>query len=154
MANSLRQIRAVALDIDGVLLSDTFSPIIKSLVEFFDGAYSREVERNVFSQNQKEASNISVIFEESKVQPEQYIFVKDSLNKFKLYINSEYSFKSELKYDESSQRLSIGINIIIPAHFIPNDPDKANEILMDPVNTFQIFYDAQNQIYHRKHGNI
>ena len=101
-----------------------------------------------------EASNISVIFEESKDQPEQYIFVKDSLNKFKLYINSEYSFKSELKYDESSQRLSIGINIIIPDHFIPNDPDKANEILMDPVNTFQIFYDAQNQIYHRKHGNI
>jgi hypothetical protein len=25
---------------------------------------------------------------------------------------------------------------------------------MDPINTFQIFYDAQNEIYNRKHWNI
>ncbi len=29
-------------------------------------------------------------------------------------------------------------------------PIKANEILMDPTNIFQIFYDSQNEIYKRK----
>ena len=101
-----------------------------------------------------EATNISVTFEEPEVHPEQYIFVKDRLNNYKLYINSEYSFKSELQYDKSSQILAIGINIIIPDHYIPKDPNKANEILMDPINTFQMFYNAQNEIYKRKHQKI
>jgi hypothetical protein len=56
----------------------------------------------------------------------------------------------KLQYDTSSQLLSIGINIIIPDNYIPREPEKANEILMDPINTFQIFYDAQNEIYNRK----
>jgi hypothetical protein len=98
-----------------------------------------------------EATNISVTLEDTEVQPEHYSFLKDRLTKYKLYINSEYSLKSEIQYDESSKLLSIGINIIIPDHYIPNDPNKANKILMEPINTFQIFYDAQNEIYRRKH---
>ena len=93
-----------------------------------------------------EATNLSVTFEEPEVHPEQYIFLKYRLNNYKLYINSEYSFKSELQYNKSTQLLSIRINIIIPDYYIPKDPTKANEILMDPINTFQIFYDAQNEI--------
>ena len=57
----------------------------------------------------------------------------------------------KLQYDTSSQLLSIGINIIIPDNYIPREPEKSNEILMDPINMFQIFYDAQNKIYDRKH---
>ena len=100
------------------------------------------------------ASNISVTFEDSEVHPEQYNFLKDRLNTYKYYINTEYSIKSEVQYEKSSQLLSIDINIVIPDHYIPSDPIKANEILMDPINTFQLFYDAQNEIYNRKHRKI
>ncbi len=88
--------------------------------------------------------------EDPAVQLEQYYFLKDRLTTYKFYINSEYSIKSKINYDESSKLLSIGINIIIPDNCIPDDTKKANEILMDPINTFQIFYDAQNKIYERK----
>ncbi len=96
-------------------------------------------------------TNISAILEDPEVQPEKYYFLKDRLTTYKFYINSEYSIKSEINYDESSKLLSIGIDIIIPDHYIPDDTKKANEILMDPINMFQIFYDAQNKIYDRKH---
>jgi hypothetical protein len=97
------------------------------------------------------ASNISVTFEDSKVKIDNYKFLKNRLSRFKFYINSEYSLKSELQYDESSELLSIGLNIIIPTQYLPDDPNKTNEILMEPINTFQMFYDAQNEIYKRKH---
>ena len=97
-----------------------------------------------------EASNISVTFEDSDVHIEQYKFLKNRLNRFKFYINSEYSLKSEIQYDESSQLISIGLDIIIPNQYLPDDPNKTNEILMEPINTFQILYDAQNEIYKQK----
>ena len=98
-----------------------------------------------------DATNISAIFEDPEVHPEQYTFLKNRLNNYKSYIKSEYSLKTELRYDKSSQILTIGIIINIPNHYIPNDLNKANEILMEPINTFQLFYDAQNEIYKRKH---
>lgn len=98
-----------------------------------------------------EATNIYAKLEDPEVQPKQYNFLKDRLATYKFYIHSEYSLKSELEYDEPSKLLSIGINIIIPDQYIPDDTKKANEILMDPINTFQLFYDAQNKIYERKH---
>ncbi len=97
-------------------------------------------------------SNISVTFEDSIVHIEHYKFLKNRLSTFKFYINSEYTLKSEIQYDESSQLLSIGLNIIIPNQYLPDDPNKTNEILMEPINTFQLFYDAQNEIYKRKRG--
>jgi hypothetical protein len=98
-----------------------------------------------------EAMNIYAVLEDTDVQLEQYYFLKDRLNTYKFYINSEYSFKSEIEYDEPSKLLSIGINILIPYQYIPDDTKKANEILMDPIDTFQLFYDAQNKIYEKKH---
>ena len=38
-----------------------------------------------------EATNIYATLEDSEVQPEQYYFLKDRLNTYKFYINSEYS---------------------------------------------------------------
>ena len=101
-----------------------------------------------------EETNIYAILEDQEVQPEQYYFLKDRLTTYKFYINSEYSLKSKIEYDEPSKLLSIGINIIIPNQYIPDDTKKANEILMDPINIFQLFYDAQNKIYERKHLKI
>ena len=104
--------------------------------------------------NKLAATKISAKFEDQEVHPEQYTFLKDQLSKYKLYINSEYSLKSELQYDYTSQLLSININIIIQDKYLPKDPNKANELLIEPVNTFQIFYDAQNEIYKQRHRKI
>ena len=101
-----------------------------------------------------EETNIYAALEDPEVQLEQYYFLKDRLTTYKFYINNEYSLKSKIEYHEPSKLLSIGINIIIPDKYIPNDTKKANEILMDPINTFQLFYDAQNKIYERKYKNI
>ncbi|GAA2257596.1 HAD family hydrolase [Streptomyces amakusaensis] len=50
-----QQIRLVAVNIDGVLLNDTFSPVIHGFVERRGGRYTAEVERDVFSQPQETA---------------------------------------------------------------------------------------------------
>lgn len=52
----MKTIKLIAVDIDGVLLEDTFSPIIRNFVSKFGVEYSRELERNVFSQSQKNAA--------------------------------------------------------------------------------------------------
>jgi hypothetical protein len=83
---------------------------------------------------------------------EQYSFLKDRLDKYNLYINSEYSLKYQIQYNKSSKQSLIKINIIIPNHFIPSDAVEANRILMEPINTFQLFYDAQNNIYKKKYS--
>lgn len=54
--NSLKTLKMVALDIDGVALKDTFSPIIYSLTIQWGHSYTADIERNVFSQPQKKAA--------------------------------------------------------------------------------------------------
>ncbi|MFF9221200.1 HAD family hydrolase [Streptomyces viridosporus] len=56
MSSGLQQLRLVALNIDGVLLNDTFSPVIHHFVVSRGGRYTAEVERHVFSQPQHRAS--------------------------------------------------------------------------------------------------
>lgn len=53
MGRSARQLRLVAVNIDGVLLSDTFSPVIHDFVVSRGGQYTVETERSVFSQPQQ-----------------------------------------------------------------------------------------------------
>ncbi|MFF3319343.1 HAD family hydrolase [Streptomyces sp. NPDC003035] len=52
MRHSLGRLRLAALNIDGVLLNDTFSPVIHAFVVGRGGAYTAETERAVFSQPQ------------------------------------------------------------------------------------------------------
>ncbi|WP_445282576.1 HAD family hydrolase [Streptomyces sp. DSM 118148] len=56
MTSGLRQLRLAALNIDGVLLSDSFSPVIHHFVVSRGGRYTAELERHVFSQPQQVAS--------------------------------------------------------------------------------------------------
>ncbi|GAA3500064.1 HAD family hydrolase [Streptomyces prasinosporus] len=56
MPSGLRHLRLAALNIDGVLLNDTFSPVIHRFVVSRGGRYTAEVERHVFSQPQHLAS--------------------------------------------------------------------------------------------------
>jgi hypothetical protein len=101
-----------------------------------------------------EARNLLVKLEDNKVHPELYTFFKKRLKTYKFYINREYALKSEMEYEESSQRLSIVINIIIPEYLIPKDPEKATETIMDPIDVFQKFYEVETLIYKRNHQKI
>ncbi|MFJ9813385.1 HAD family hydrolase [Streptomyces sp. NPDC101158] len=56
MSLGLRQLRLAAVNIDGVLLNDTFSPVIHRFVVGRGGVYTAEVERRIFSQPQHLAS--------------------------------------------------------------------------------------------------
>jgi beta-phosphoglucomutase-like phosphatase (HAD superfamily) len=53
----MEHIKLIAVDIDGVLLQDTFSPVLHQLVTLYGGTYTRELERNVFSRNQQSAAH-------------------------------------------------------------------------------------------------
>ncbi|WP_353940596.1 HAD family phosphatase [Streptomyces sp. HUAS MG91] len=57
MTNALgfARLRLVALNIDGVLLNDTFSPVIHRYITGHGADYTADVERTVFSQPQKVA---------------------------------------------------------------------------------------------------
>jgi phosphoglycolate phosphatase-like HAD superfamily hydrolase len=53
--NKMKNIKLIACDIDGVLLEDTFSPVLRNLASKFGNEYTRELERNVFSRPRNEA---------------------------------------------------------------------------------------------------
>ncbi|KAB8162276.1 HAD family phosphatase [Streptomyces sp. 3MP-14] len=55
MTGRLHHLRHAAVNIDGVLLTDTFSPLIHRFITSRGGAYSAEVERRVFSQRRRDA---------------------------------------------------------------------------------------------------
>jgi len=50
----LETIKLIAVDIDGVLVEDTFSPVLRSIAFKLGGEYTRELERNVFSRPRHE----------------------------------------------------------------------------------------------------
>ncbi|MEN8655980.1 HAD family phosphatase [Streptomyces sp. 21So2-11] len=52
----LQQIRLAAVNIDGVLLNDTFSPVIHRFITSRGGHYDAAVEREIFSQTQLSAA--------------------------------------------------------------------------------------------------
>lgn len=52
MADKLNQLKLAAVNIDGVLLNDTFSPVIHNFIVSRGGEYTADVERSIFSQPQ------------------------------------------------------------------------------------------------------
>ncbi|GGS89135.1 MULTISPECIES: HAD family hydrolase [Streptomyces] len=54
----LRHLRLIAVNIDGVLLNDTFSPVIHRFVVKRGGTYTAELERAVFSQPRMRAATV------------------------------------------------------------------------------------------------
>ena len=53
----MKNIKLIACDIDGVLLEDTFSPVLHILAQRFNIPYTAELENNMFSQNRGKAVN-------------------------------------------------------------------------------------------------
>ncbi|MER6913213.1 HAD family phosphatase [Streptomyces sp. NPDC000594] len=58
MSEELSRLRLAAVNIDGVLLDDTFSPMLHRFVTGRGGAYTAELERRVFSQPRLVAGQI------------------------------------------------------------------------------------------------
>lgn len=56
MRGPLTTLKLCALDIDGVLLNDTFSPVLRKFVELHGGVYDADTEEGVFSQNRNRAA--------------------------------------------------------------------------------------------------
>lgn len=52
----MKTIKLIACDIDGVLLEDTFSPILRLLANKYKVPYTAELENNTFSQKRDEAA--------------------------------------------------------------------------------------------------
>jgi beta-phosphoglucomutase-like phosphatase (HAD superfamily) len=69
----LGQIKAFAVDIDGVLVKDTFSPVIKRVIEKLGGRYSAAVEKNVFSQPQKKAAQFLRDYLNTEMTPQEIL---------------------------------------------------------------------------------
>jgi len=46
----------IAVNIDGILLEDTFSPILYRLSQKYHKTYSQELEENILSQNRQEVA--------------------------------------------------------------------------------------------------
>ncbi|MEV7323535.1 HAD family phosphatase [Streptomyces sp. NPDC093970] len=54
----LRTLRLAAVNIDGVLLNDSFSPVLHRLVLKYGGEYTRELEQRLFSQSRLAAARV------------------------------------------------------------------------------------------------
>ncbi|MER6272769.1 HAD family phosphatase [Streptomyces sp900105755] len=54
----LRTLRLAAVNIDGVLLNDSFSPVLHRLVLKYGGVYTRELEQRLFSQSRLAAAKV------------------------------------------------------------------------------------------------
>jgi FMN phosphatase YigB (HAD superfamily) len=50
----MKNIKLIACDIDGVLVTDTFSPVLHNLIVERGFEYTRDIERNVFSRSRQE----------------------------------------------------------------------------------------------------
>ena len=59
--------------------------------------------------------------------------------------------KFDSYYDESLKLFLIDLNIIIPYFLIPKDPEKSTDLIMEPIMVFQLFYEAQNQIFKKNY---
>lgn len=78
----MENIKLIALDIDGVLLEDTFSPILRKCALNLGEEYTRELERNLFSRPQKESlqyvvKRLNLSDEQAQVLFQSYFIERD-----------------------------------------------------------------------------
>lgn len=78
----MRTIKLIAIDIDGILFEDTFSPIMRNFIMKMGLTYTRELERRIFSRPQKEAAEyLSIILDQ-----DSDTLIKDYFEERKKYI--------------------------------------------------------------------
>ncbi|MEU2336709.1 HAD family phosphatase [Streptomyces sp. NPDC006654] len=69
----LRTLRLAAVNIDGVLLNDSFSPVLHRLVLKYGGAYTRELEQRLFSQSRLAAARVLLAETGARVSEQEAI---------------------------------------------------------------------------------
>jgi hypothetical protein len=92
--------------------------------------------------------DLILTFEDTKISKEQYLFVKNQLNKYDWYINDEYAMTTETTYKESSGMLLIVLDIIIPDHLKPQDENILSQMITDHANKFSKFYERHMELHY------
>ena len=101
------------------------------------------------------ATDILLTFKDEGVTNEQFTFLKERLDFYRMDINSEYVMKSHIDYDKSSETVLIGVTITIPDRLIPKNHAKLTKLIMDLERGFLKFYEEKanvqlNQLNHSK----
>ncbi|MFJ3659038.1 HAD family phosphatase [Streptomyces sp. NPDC090119] len=73
MPTALQHLRLAAVNIDGVLLNDTFSPVIRQVVLDRGGQYTAEVEHTLFSQPRTVAAQAFVQAAQLPLSPQEMV---------------------------------------------------------------------------------
>ena len=73
MPTTVSHLRLAAVNIDGVLLNDTFSPVIRQMVLERGGEYSAEVEYGLFSQSQLVAARAFAEAAQVRLTPQEVL---------------------------------------------------------------------------------
>jgi hypothetical protein len=93
------------------------------------------------------SADMILTFEDSRISKKQYSFIKNHLDNYKWYINDEYSMTSETIYDESSERLLIALDIIIPYHLMPKENNILIQMITDHLHRFPKFYERNIELF-------
>ena len=97
----------------------------------------------------KPTTDILLRFEDNNVNQIHYSFIKDRLDNFDLIIDSEYSIKIDLNYDESNDKLIIEIILSISDLLKPKET-KLEQIINDHSYRFIKFYERNIQLFNYK----
>lgn len=85
----MNNIKLIACDIDGVLLKDTFSPVLRILANKYGVEYTSELENNTFSKNREEAAdyllNYLMLPEETSIKD----FLSEYFEERKYFVNRD-----------------------------------------------------------------
>ena len=89
------------------------------------------------------ATDLFFSFKDEKISREQYEFLKERLDNYMFHIHEEYHMESEIVYDEPSETIIMGINIIIPDRLIPSNSQMKAQMFVDIINGFPEFYENE-----------
>jgi hypothetical protein len=94
-------------------------------------------------------TDIILRFEDTGINKEQYAFLKDRLENFRLIIDGEYSITLDTRYDESKKNLFIEVILSISDILKPKD-FQLEQIVNDHSYRFIRFYERNIQLFNSK----
>ncbi len=101
------------------------------------------------------STDINLKFEDRIVSKDNYLLLKNRLDKYEWYLDCEHSMDSDVDYDEFSSKLLINITIIIPNRLMSNDSEKTKQLVDGHINRFQKFYERTIQSFnYKKKGRL
>lgn len=129
-----QNLRAIALDMDGVAMTDTFSPVIHRFVETYGGTYSAEIERNVFSRPREEAASFLKRTLQLEMTEQEVIQAYFDMRK-KYIVDHPYEPVSELA-DFLKRMKSLGLPVLcyggLPESFFDDHLSAYREYFVSP----------------------